>query len=286
MRFMNLPEEYSGDDSKYVILPIAYEGKMTGSTGASEGGPAISDASYQLEYYDEITDSEPFEKGIETLETLRLEGYSPEDAMNTIANTVKEKSDKFLLSIGGDHSITIGVLKGIEEKKKDFSVIFIDAHADLFYSWNGSRFNHRCVGRYASSKHKIGIVGLRSLDKEEAITIKNSEGIYAHYAHQDDEKINDVIESLDEDVYISIDADAFDPSLIRGTGTPEPGGLSWQSMLDILETIFRKKNVIGMDLVEFSPREDSKAESYSLAKLLYKSIAFNEANRSSNRSRA
>ncbi|MFP4656933.1 MAG: arginase family protein, partial [Candidatus Woesearchaeota archaeon] len=240
MRFMNLPEEFSGKDSRYVILPIEYEGDMTGRDGASKGSSAIIESSYQLEYYDEITGREPFENGIQTLEPLRLQEYEPEKAMTEISENVKKLDGKFIVSVGGDHSVTIGVLKGLEEQKTDFSVVFIDAHADLFYSWNGSRFNHRCVARYASSRHRIGILGLRSLDKDETDTIEKSDDIHAHYDHQDNDKIKQIIGALDNDVYISLDVDAFDPSLIRNTGTPEPGGLSWHSLLKTLELIFTK----------------------------------------------
>ncbi|MFW5852671.1 MAG: agmatinase [Nanoarchaeota archaeon] len=275
MKFMNLPEEYSGKESRYYILPIEYEGNMTGGKGASQGSQKIIEASYQLEYYDEIFGIEPFERGIHLLEPLRLNDCKPEDAMLKISEEIS-KHEKFVLSLGGDHSVTIGVLKGLEKKHNSFSVIVFDAHADLFYSWNGSRYNHRCVTRYASINHKVGVIGLRSLDKEEASLIEKSESIEAYYNHENKSNISKIVDNMDENVYISIDVDVFDPAFIRCTGTPEPGGFSWDSMIESLKHIFETKNVIGVDIVEFSPREDSTVEAYSLAKLIYKIIAMKE----------
>lgn len=266
MNFMNLPKKYSGKKSKYYILPIEYEGNMTGKKGASKGSKEIIKASYQLEYYDDMFESEPYEKGIHVLKPVKAS--EPEEAMENIAKEVKKHKGKFIISLGGDHSVTIGILKGLG---KNFSVISFDAHADLFDSWNGSKFNHRCVNKQASHNHDMAIVGLRSLDKDEATQIKENEKIHATY-----DRLFDVLSKLKNKVYISIDVDVFDPSFIRATGTPEPGGFQWNKMIKYLKMVFDTKEVIGVDIVEYSPDKNSDAESYSLAKLVYKIIAMKE----------
>jgi agmatinase len=278
MNFMNLPKKYSGKESKYLVLPIAYEGKMTSGTGAKKGPKEIVKASYQLEYYDEMFDIEPYEAGINLLPEMKFSKLTPEKAMDKISKEVKKHKDKFLISIGGDHSTTIGVLKGLEARNdSEFSLISFDAHADMFDSWNGSKYNHRCVNKYASYKHDVAILGVRSLDKDEADTIKGLENVHCVYAHEDiKQRIFDILPKLKQNVYVSIDVDFFDPSFIRNTGTPEPGGLLWNEFISILKIIFDAKNVISADIVEYSPNKDSEAESYSLAKLIYKIIAMKE----------
>ena len=278
MNFMNLPKEYSGNKSKYCILPIEYEGKLTAGKGVKSGSIEIIKESYRLEYYDEQFDNEAFSSGIQLLKPLKFTKKNSDTiVMKKIADEVSKHKDKFMVSIGGDHSVTIGILKGFEKIYPDnnFSVVSFDAHADLFDSWNGSKFNHRCVSKYASYNHDVAIFGLRSLDYEEMQTIRSSQNIHAVFDY-DRESRFDVLSKIKHNVYVTIDVDCFDPSFIRATGTPEPGGYSWSSMIKNLKVIFDTKNVIGIDIVEYSPTKDSTAESYSLAKLIYKIISMKE----------
>ncbi|MBU1111205.1 MAG: agmatinase [archaeon] len=277
MNFMNLPEEYAGDETKFFILPIEYEGNVTAGKGAVNGSKEIVRASYQLEYYDEQFKNEAFAQGIKLLPSLELAEVSPEEMVSKVAQEVIKLNNKFLITVGGDHSVTIGTLQGLEQSNEEFSVIVFDAHADMFYSWNDSRFNHRCVNSYASGKHDVAIVGLRSLDKDEADIIEKSDNIHAVYAFENlRDKLKEILPKLKNKVYISIDVDVFDPAFIRNTGTPEPGGLDWYTMIDLLKLIFEQKEVIGAGVVEFAPNENYTAEAYSLAKLVYKLISMKE----------
>jgi len=254
MSWMRLPDEYCGDESTFVILPIPYEENPTYGEGASKGPEAIIKASEHLEYYDERFVVEPFIKGIKELTPLTLPS-EPEKAVEKIANTVKGLGDKFVLSLGGDHAVTIGIVKGLEEKHKDFSLLILDAHSDFRESWNGSRKNHACVARRIVGKHKVGIIGVRSQDIDEAEALSENENvkIVKAYEYSEDE-LEKILNFLGGKVYLSIDVDVFDPGFLRNTGTPEPGGLDWQTVIAILQQLFAKKNVIGADIVEFAPQ--------------------------------
>ncbi len=273
MKFMNLPEEYRKEDSLFQILPIEYEGNVTYGKGASKGPLEILKASKQLEYYDEQFDKEPFEKGIHTLNTLNLKEAEPEEAIKTIEKEAEKYNNKFLLSLGGDHSVTIGTVKGLE-KNEDFDVIILDSHTDFFHSWNNSQFNHRCTAQRLVEKHKILEIGIRSMDIDEKELIENNENINIIKSYDyNEEKLKQELKKLKNKVYISIDVDVFDPSFIRNTGTPEPGGFFWNDIINMLKIISEEKEIIASDIVEFAPTTNFKAEAFSLAKLCYKLIA-------------
>jgi len=271
MKFMNMPEEYSKEESYFQILPIEYEKDLTYGEGASKGPFEIIKASQHLEYYDEQFDNEPFLKGIHTLQPLVLSEKEPEEVMKAIEEEVKKQNGKFLISLGGDHSVTIGAIRDLDE---DCSVIILDAHSDMFHSWNNSQYNHRCVAQRTSQKHDVLIVGVRSMDADEADIIKNNDNVNIIKAYDYNiEKLKQELKKLKNKVYISIDVDCFDTSFIRNTGTPEPGGFLWYDIINILKEIFSEKEVIGADVVEFSPKENFYAEAFSLAKLCYKLMA-------------
>ncbi len=263
---MNLPEEYR--KGKFVILPIEYEGKVSYGKGAMDGSKEIIAASLQLEYYDCEFDCEPFEKGIELLNAVT--------DLSEIANLVNEK---FTVFLGGDHAITISTVKALEKVHDEFSVIIFDAHPDMFHSWNGSENNHRCVSARVSNNHELALLGVRSMDRDEKNIIDNHENV--HLVKADElslDKIKEILPKLKQKVYLSIDVDVFDPSFIRNTGTPEPGGMQWQELINSLKLIFSEKEVIAADIVEFSPLENYRAEAYSLAKLVYKILALQDNN--------
>ncbi len=269
MKFMNLADEYSNENSKFYILPIEYEKDLTYGDGASKGSVEIIRASEHLEYYDEQFDVEPFEKGIHTLKSLKLNEFNAKDAINIISNEIKKHSSKFVISLGGDHSVTIGC---VHEKK--CSIIILDAHPDLFHSWNSSQYNHRCVAQRLSKDHKVLSVGIRSMDKDENDVIDENDNVRIIKAYNfNNEVFLKELNNLENDVYVSIDVDCFDPSFIRNTGTPEPGGFFWNDVIGILEKIFDKKNVVGADIVEFAPKENFRSEAFSLAKLCHKIMA-------------
>ncbi len=269
MKWMNLPEKYSSKESKFAILPIPYEKDVTYGEGASKGPEEIIKASRHLEYYDDQFDCEPFEKGIQLLDSIA--GNTPEEMINNIQNIVKKYQDKFIIGIGGDHAVTLGITNHLP---KDTSIIQFDAHADFRDSWNNSTLNHACVARQLSNKHSILQIGIRSMDVDEKNTLDQNENVYTISSYNYSlEKVKELLPKLNNKVYITIDVDVFDPSLIRNTGTPEPGGLMWNQVIAVLNQIFKEKDVIGADIVEFAPRYNFEAEAYSLAKLIYKIMA-------------
>ena len=261
MYWMNLPEEYR--KGKFVILPIEFEGSVSYGKGAKNGSKEIIEASKQLEYYDCEFNCEPFEAGIELLNTVKVE--TAEEMIEKVSENFN--NEKFTIALGGDHSVTIGMVKALEKIHDDFSVIILDAHPDFFHSWNGSMNNHRCVSARVSNNHEIALVGIRSMDIDEKTIIDNSENVHLVT------DLKEILPKLKQKVYISIDVDVFDPAFIRNTGTPEPGGLGWQEVIDTLKIIFSQKEVIAADIVEFAPQNNFRAEAYSLAKLVYKLIA-------------
>jgi len=292
-KFMSLSKEYSGKNTYFNILPIEYEKDLTFGKGASKGPAEIIKASKHLEYYDEQFDIEPFEKGILTLPALKLKDKRPEQAMQIISEAIlnhldkKDKTqDRFLLSLGGDHSITIGIVKGLEQAYKDentgsFDVVILDAHTDFFHSWNNSQFNHRCTAQRLISNHKILQVGVRSMDKDEADLIRDNDDINIIKAYDyNKDLLKQQLKHLKKNIYLSIDVDVFDISFIKNTGTPEPGGFFWNQMIGILQIIFQEKNIISADIVEFSPNDNFEAESFALAKLSYKLFALKMINNS------
>lgn len=271
---MNLPKEYSDEKSKYVIIPIEYEKDVTYGKGASNGAKEIIKASKHLEYYDEQFDIEGYTNGIRVLEPLNLMNEEPKKAMKIISEKVREQKEKFIIGVGGDHAVTTSLINGIED---DFDVIVLDAHADLRYSWNNSKLNHACVCRRLCKKHGVGVIGTRSMDTSEKEFLEENKNAYMIKAYEYDEnKLNELLSKLKDKVYVSIDVDVFDPSFIRNTGTPEPGGFFWNDIINILKIIFKKKSIIGCDVVEFAPTQNFESEAYSLAKLIYKIICLNE----------
>ncbi|PIN74912.1 agmatinase [Candidatus Woesearchaeota archaeon CG10_big_fil_rev_8_21_14_0_10_37_12] len=277
MKFMSLPDEFSGEESQVVILPVSYEKNVTYGKGASKGPAEIINASQQLEYYDEEIDFEAYEKGIFLAERLDLCDKEPVEAIRIIADETRKYASKFFVGLGGDHSVTNGFVQGLRGNYSDLSVLIFDAHSDLRYSWNNSIWNHACVSRRLAKKHKVGIVGVRSMDKSEQEFLDSEEGksVKLVKAYELSEvKIKDVLNHLSDNVFVSIDVDVFDPSFIRNTGTPEPGGLSWHQIITILKKVFETKNVVGCDIVEFAPVVQFDSEAYALAKLIYKIIGY------------
>ena len=268
---MNLPHEYTTENSKFEILPISYEKGLTFGTGTSKGPEAIIEASKHLEYYDDQFDCEPFIQGIKLLPTLELNNATPEEMVETITNAIP---NKFLIALGGDHATTIGTVKGLEKYHEEFSVIQFDAHADFRDSWNNSMNNHACVAKKISKKHTLLQIGIRSMDIDEKNQLEQSNNVHTIKAYDFSiEHVKELLPKLHSKVFITIDVDVFDPSIIRNTGTPEPGGLLWNQIIDSLQIIFQEKEVIGADITEFSPKENYGSEAYALAKLVYKIMA-------------
>ncbi len=274
--FGYLPEEYSNpNNANIVIIPVTYDGTSTWCKGADKGPTAIIEASANMELYDIETDSEVYKKGIFTEEPIAGE-ISTTEMVETVTETVKYhlERNKFAVVIGGEHSVSIGSIKAHTEQYANLTVLQLDAHADLREEYNGSKYNHACVMARAKELCPIVQVGIRSMDYSEKESIDSSKTFFAKDIYNNTDRIRKVISGLSGNVYITIDLDVFDPSIMPSTGTPEPGGLLWYDVLALLKAVSEKKNIVGFDVVELCPDGRNKAPDFLAAKLIYKLLSY------------
>jgi len=263
-----------------VVLPVCYEHAVSYGGGTRQGPLHIMAASEHLERLDEETCSDWTACGIHTLKPL-CPGGSPEEAMDEIAAAAGDvvSRDKFLLAFGGDHAVTIGTVKAVSEKYPDVGILQVDAHLDLRDTWNGSRFNHGCVMRRIMEDMGLAAVqvGIRLLAPEERDYIE-ANGLSPIFAHQIDPGngswIYRVVEGLPEKVYITVDVDGLDPSVVPGTGTPVPGGLSFRQLVDLVRAVGKHKQVVGADIVELVKIPGTQASEMTAARIAQKIIHF------------
>ena len=253
--FAGIPNENSlFENSKVVLIQVPYDMTSTYGKGADKGPKAILDASENMELYDIETQSEVYLQGV-YLAPIVTENKSPESMVMAVEASVKKyiDTDKFVTMLGGEHSVSIGSIRAFKKKFSNLSVLQIDAHSDLRPSYNGSKYNHACALHEASKTTNLVQVGIRSMDAIELPFLKKEKLFTSYTIRSNKNWKEDVIKSLDENVYITIDLDAFDPSIMPSTGTPEPGGLFWNETLDLLKQVFKNYNVVGFDIVELAP---------------------------------
>ena len=276
INFGYLPEEYSSaEDAAIVIIPVAYDGTSTWMKGADKGPGAIMEASANMELYDIETDCEVYKRGIFTEETIGGQ-ITTGEMIDAVHDAVEYflVEDKFTVVIGGEHSVSIGSIKAHAERYDKLTVLQLDAHADLREEYNGSKYNHACVMARAKELCPIVQVGIRSMSSSEKESADQSRMFLAKDIHDNTDWIKKVISKLSDSVYITIDLDAFDPSIVPSTGTPEPGGLMWYEVLTFLKTVSDTKNVVGFDVVELCPDANNKAPDFLAAKLIYKLLSY------------
>lgn len=274
--YAGIPAAYSSlDTSKIVLIPVPYDGTSTWQKGADKGPEAFLRASENMELYDIETDSEVYKQGVYLAEAID-EKSSPEAVVAKVHKTVKEYilRNKFVTIFGGEHSISIGTIRAFNECFDDLTVLHIDAHADLRASYEGSKCNHACAVYEASQTTNLIQVGIRSMDVSETTVMDTEKTWFAHDMVNEEYWMDSVIEALGENVFITFDLDAFDPSIMPSTGTPEPGGLLWYETLDFLRRVFEQRNVVGFDIVELCPREEEKSSDFLAAKLYYKMLSY------------
>ncbi len=263
------------DQSKIVLIPVPYDGTSTWQKGADKGPEAFLEASENMELYDIETNSEVYKEGI-YLANAVTENDSPEKMVETVHKVVKSyiKKNKFVTIFGGEHSISIGTIRAFNEAFNNLTVLHIDAHADLRKSYEGSTCNHACAVYEASQETNLIQVGIRSMDAIEKSVMDLDKTYFAHEMVIDDTWMDSAIEQMTENVFITFDLDAFDPSILPSTGTPEPGGLFWYETLDFLKQVFKEKNVVGFDIVELCPHVNEKSSDFLAAKLYYKMLSY------------
>ena len=272
----DVPERYR-DTAKagVVIIPVPYDETSTWIKGADKGPAAILDASATVENYDIESDSEPYKVGILTDKPLPKK-ITLKKMVESVEKRVAQHlvKGKFPIVIGGEHSVSIGAIKAVAKKYKKLTVLQLDAHADLRDEYHGSKYNHACVMARAKELCPIVQVGIRSMDISEKPNVDKRRIFFAEVIHRKHNWIKKILALLKADVYVTIDLDVFDPSIMPSTGTPEPGGLGWYEVLELLKRVFHNNNVVGFDVVELCPNKINKAPDFLAAKLIYKLISY------------
>ncbi len=265
------------EEAKIVILPVAYDSTTSYMPGARFGPREIIDASRFLEFYDTEENVEPYFLGIYTLHEMETNKEGPKVVIEEVKKVVKKviEDGKFPVIIGGDHSISLGPVLSFYERDIPFTVIQFDAHTDLRDEYEGTRYGHASVARRISEYVNIIQVGIRSTSREEVEFLNTSNNISILKAKEFDlDVLSSLIGKAEEHVYITLDVDVFDPSIIPSVGTPEPGGLNFQEISDALKVITEKKKVIGFDVVELAPIPYLVHPNFTIAKLIYRLIGF------------
>jgi agmatinase len=282
MNFGGIDEEqYSSlDAARILILPVSYEGTVSYGTGTGAGAMAIVDASRNMELYEEETDAEVYKIGIHTLPEF-THRETPEAMMSDLYGYTKKllALDKFICMLGGEHSISAPIIQAHNEKYDNLSVLQIDAHADLRDTYDGTPHSHASIMARVVKDMRIPSVqvGIRSISGDEARSIKEGLPTKIFWARDIAGKtdwIDGAIDGLTENVYLTIDIDGLDPSIVPTTGTPEPGGLGWYETLTLIRKLAEKKRVVGMDLVEYSYFANYDSPAFLCSKLVYKSLAY------------
>lgn len=284
--FLGIAEKklYDYHSSKYVIQSVPYEHTSSYIAGSNKGPKAIISASQFVELYDEELDGETYRScGIATLQPIK---FSKKDVNERAVAIIERetarllKDNKYVVSLGAEHTVTYGFVKAFAKKFKNLTVVQIDAHSDLRQKYNNNIYSHASVMKRV---HDMGInlvqVGIRAQCVEEAQLIKSSKKINTYYAHQirkDNKWMQKAIANCTSNVYLTVDADGFDPSIMPAVGTAEPNGLFWNETLEFLQKLIKQRNVVGFDIVECAPFKGSILSEYTLAKLAYRLIGYVE----------
>jgi len=277
-----MPTMRSFDDSRAVILPVPVDRTTSYVSGTRNGPREIIEASSHMELWDEEVGADVHGIGIYTLPPMELPFGEMAPLMDEIRRVASEilSRDKFLVSLGGEHSITPPLVAAAAGAVKGLSVLQIDAHADLRDCYMGTPHNHACAMRRSLEFAPVTQVGIRSMSTEEAEAAPalNTTIFYDAHMRKDPAWIDRVVDTLNGPVYITIDVDGLDPAIMPATGTPEPGGLSWYEILALLRATIAKKHVVACDVVELSPLPGLMAPNFLCAKLIYKILTYRFAN--------
>jgi len=276
MTFAGIHKQYATAESSLIWLQsIPYNGASTWGKGANKGFISFLEAAENMELFDIETQYEVYKKGIHILPEI-MEKESPEKVFNKVYNTTKVllKSEKFLTFFGGDHSISIGILKAFYEYYNNLTILQLDAHADLQPEYMGSKYSHACSLYEASLNTNLVQVGIRSMDSIERGYINKDQCYFARDIAENDYWVDQSIEQMGKRVYITLDLDVLDPSIMPSTGTPEPGGLSWYTITNYLKRVFSNREVVGFDIVELAPIRGLSAPNFLVAKLYYKMLNY------------
>jgi agmatinase len=269
------PEFANEETARIVVLPVPYDETSTWLKGADEGPQALIDASANMELFDIETASEVYRRGIFTAPPVD-EKRSPEAMVDAVRDRVAGylDRDKFVVTLGGEHSVSIGAIQAHAARHPDLCVLQLDAHADLRQEYEGSRFNHACVMARVAELCPVVQVGIRSMDAAEQALMQPETVFWAHAIAEDPRWVEAAVARLAPACYVTIDLDVFDPALMPSTGTPEPGGLFWYDVTRLLRAASQSCRIVGFDVVELCPSAHNRAPDFLAAKLVYKLLSY------------
>ncbi|RMF86611.1 MAG: agmatinase [Nitrospinota bacterium] len=266
------------ETAQIVILPVPYEQTTSYRGGTREGPAAIIEASRNMELYDEELAYEVYRHGIYTAPGLAPLTAGPAQMLERVYETVRRflAQEKFVVMLGGEHSLSYGMVKALREYYPALSVLQLDAHADMRDEYLGSAYNHACVMRRISQLVPCVQVGIRSLSREEAEYLPQAQSrvFFRQDLRQGEGVVARILEGLSEQVFLTIDLDVFDPAYVPAVGTPEPDGLDWHEVLSIIRQVATHKQIVGFDVVELSPLPGMVASDFLAAKLVYKVLGY------------
>ncbi len=264
--------------ARVVVLPVPYDSTTDWRSGTRDGPMAIIDASHYLEFYDRELDREPCRVGIHTLPELQPSMRGPEETVERVHRAASElvRQGKFVVMLGGEHSVTLGTVRAFKEEFPQLSVLQLDAHADLRDEYEDSRYSHACVMRRVVECCPIVQAGVRSFSLEEHLFMEEQKirTFFAEERSLEQTSLDEIVSALSDDVYITIDLDVLDPSIMSAVGTPEPGGMGWHEVLRLLRHVANNRRVVGCDLVELCPDAGPSSCAFLAAKLAYKLIGY------------
>ena len=275
LNFGGLPHDLcSWEKSRVVFLPVPYDLTSTYLPGSRRGPLAILEASTHLERFDEVLEQETCRVGFHTLDSLEAVATGPREMIALVEKYVQGvvRAGKFPVLVGGEHSLTLGAARVLKKKHPRVSFLQLDAHADLRESYEGTSFSHACAGRRLAEIGPLVQVGIRSLTRDEHLYIRRGKvkTFFWHHLAQVPDWQEEVCRSLLPEVYVTIDLDVLDPAIMPAVGTPEPGGLDWNSLTHLLRLVAGQKKVVGFDVVELTPIPGLIAPDFLAAKLIYR----------------
>ena len=264
--------------ARAVILPVPYDRTATYGKGTAKGPAALVAASCNMELYDEELGTDTYALGIHTAPPVCGNEVPPEEMVRRVEEAAGRYLDlgKMVITVGGEHSITAGAVAAYHRRHPRMTVIQLDAHGDLRDSYEGSRNNHACVMRRVRELCPTLALGIRSLCREEAeyLSANPAPMISGKRVAEGREWFGEALQAVGDEVYITVDVDYFDPALVPGTGTPEPGGGDWYTSLALLRAVSRRSRIVGFDIMELAPIPDQPASDFLAAKLLYRMLGY------------
>ena len=272
--FCGLDRRYTAyETSAIVILPVPFDRTSTWMKGSRRGPRALIDASRNLELYDIETDSQVYERGIHTAAPVRAR--RPEKIVGKVYDRVASflADGKFTVVLGGEHTVSVGAIGAHHDHHPGMSLLHLDAHGDRRDTYGGSRYSHACViSRAREMVDTVVSVGVRSMELSEKPGPTGDRLFYASECDGSVAFMKEVVQLLTGEVYVTVDLDVFDPGILPSTGTPEPGGLGWYQVLDLLHAVTRERHVVGFDVVELLPSRN-RAPDFLAAKLVYRLLS-------------